>query len=1212
MKNRLEYSATRRVVALWLVTTTTAVTAMMAQTQPPAGPTAAAASKEEDETIVLSPFEVSAAKDSGYQATETLAGTRIRTDLKDVGAAISVITKDFMNDIGAVDSGTLLQYTANAEVAGTRGTYAGLGNGTTLDESANLRSPQGSQRIRGLAAADNTRDFFVTDIPWDGYNISRIDILRGPNSFLFGLGSPAGIVNASLRDAEFRNTGSVEGRYGSYNSARATFDANQQVIPGMLAIRVAGLYDDQKYEQSGAFQKQRRGYIAARFDPQLFKTRTAHTSIKVKVENGKIDADRPRTLPVYDNITPWWTQMSKLSLATPYVAGSNPRNVSPWITQYPGNVQQPVWIIDGTSNQLYQIYAGVVNTGALNAKGVPQNSSTQIIGTNYAFEQFGLNNVAQYATNASLPNAGNYRNKTMTDSSVFDFYNTLIDGPTKSEWERWNAANVDVSQTFLDDRIGINLTFDHQKYRNGSQSLLGGSPTVSIDILQSQADLSANPNYGRPYALGGPGSGGSYQSDRKFYRASLFGELRPTDFLHSDLLLKLIGKQRLNGTASQEKFYNQNRSWQMYANSQSWSGYYAQNSGNTSSIADRAPNAIIYLGASLKNAGAASGANIPGLTAPVTLTSGNVYNFASTWKNTPGVTYSDAWTVPANLQPMFSATGGASFVTGGADYSGYTQASNPANYVGWNSNFYMNVLAYNNGADQSLLTKATKSLRQTNSFAASYQGYFLGDALIATLGWRYDEVKTKDATAKGVSTNRSILDISSQTFALPKDFPASQIKKGHSTSESFVFHVNKLLDNVLKHDPIPVNVGLTFNDSSNFQVTSIRRDMYGNALADPTGKTREYGVWLSTKDGKFSLRAVKYTTTLTSNDSGLSGIGGQIGGLVQQGLKWRNVFLYQLGLYDLASADGGSYRNTWTNAFPNEADPAKATDAAITAWNNIQKWLDAKGFFKVWGFNPPAAEFLVDRTTYLSNPGAHTPPAANVYAYAASAPQGFTVTADTISRGYEFEATYNPLPNWRIAFNASQATAVRTNFGGPGIDEFMTYMKSQLVNADGTPAPGGQMPNFGGPNGIFNNNWTGLFSTYTLLKAQQGSNVPEIRKWRYNVVTNYTFNRGILKNVGLGAAYRWQDKVGIGYPVKANGTFDMNKPFYGPSEDAVDLWLSYEHKVTKKIDWRIQLNVRNAFAKDGLIPITVQPDGSWAAARIKPVQEWFLTNTFSF
>jgi hypothetical protein len=35
--------------------------------------------------------------------------------------------------------------------------------------------------------------------------------------------------------------------------------------------------------------------------------------------------------------------------------------------------------------------------------------------------------------------------------------------------------------------------------------------------------------------------------------------------------------------------------------------------------------------------------------------------------------------------------------------------------------------------------------------------------------------------------------------------------------------------------------------------------------------------------------------------------------------------------------------------------------------------------------------------------------------------------------------------------------------------------------------------------------------------------------------------------------------------------------------------------------------------KDSLIPVSVEPDGqTWATARIAPVQEWFVTNTFTF
>src|SRR5580692_10497343 len=201
-----------------------------------------ASAAAEDQTLLLSPFEITETKDTGYAATETLAGTRIRTNLADVASAIQVITPAFLQDIGAHNNGMLLQYTTNAEVAGTLGTYLGQGNGTNVDETNNLRDPESAQRIRGLAAADLARDFFVTDIPWDSYNIDRIDIQRGPNAILFGLGSPAGIINASMHNAEFSDFGSVNGTTGSYGTVRSSIDFNQVLIPDILAIRLDGLW----------------------------------------------------------------------------------------------------------------------------------------------------------------------------------------------------------------------------------------------------------------------------------------------------------------------------------------------------------------------------------------------------------------------------------------------------------------------------------------------------------------------------------------------------------------------------------------------------------------------------------------------------------------------------------------------------------------------------------------------------------------------------------------------------------------------------------------------------------------------------------------------------------------------------------------------------------------------------------------------------------
>ena len=62
---------------------------------------APATQQEEDETIVLSPFQVTTDKDSGYGATNSISGSRVNTPIKDIPLPILVITDQFINDIGA-------------------------------------------------------------------------------------------------------------------------------------------------------------------------------------------------------------------------------------------------------------------------------------------------------------------------------------------------------------------------------------------------------------------------------------------------------------------------------------------------------------------------------------------------------------------------------------------------------------------------------------------------------------------------------------------------------------------------------------------------------------------------------------------------------------------------------------------------------------------------------------------------------------------------------------------------------------------------------------------------------------------------------------------------------------------------------------------------------------------------------------------------------
>ncbi len=262
--------------------------------------------------IELDPFTVSAQSEKdGYAVKDSLAGTRVRTDLRDIASSISVVNAQFMKDTGVRNNQDLLVYTTNTEVGGIQGNYAGVGS-TFIDgasEASNFLKPSQNTRVRGLDSADNTRDFFGTDIPWDGYIVDRVDLQRGPNSILFGLGSPAGIINSSINSATFKEGGNVENRVASFGTVRFSLDYNKVIIPQQLSVRVAALDDRTNYRQHPAYNHDQRYYAALRFDPKLFGD-LGKTSIRVNYEHGKVNANRPRVLTPEDRITPYFATLN--------------------------------------------------------------------------------------------------------------------------------------------------------------------------------------------------------------------------------------------------------------------------------------------------------------------------------------------------------------------------------------------------------------------------------------------------------------------------------------------------------------------------------------------------------------------------------------------------------------------------------------------------------------------------------------------------------------------------------------------------------------------------------------------------------------------------------------------------------------------------------------------------------------------------------------
>jgi hypothetical protein len=79
-----------------LVLTATQAAAQTIVSSPSATPTSS-------DPVQLTPFEVSVGQDKGYVGQDTLAGSRLRTNLKDLAAAISPMTAEFLSDIAATN-----------------------------------------------------------------------------------------------------------------------------------------------------------------------------------------------------------------------------------------------------------------------------------------------------------------------------------------------------------------------------------------------------------------------------------------------------------------------------------------------------------------------------------------------------------------------------------------------------------------------------------------------------------------------------------------------------------------------------------------------------------------------------------------------------------------------------------------------------------------------------------------------------------------------------------------------------------------------------------------------------------------------------------------------------------------------------------------------------------------------------------------------------
>lgn len=1102
-----------------------AVAAGELHAQVAAGESATPRATEED-LVMLSPFVVSSDRDTGYQATSTLVGTRLSTPLSELGASVSVYTKDFMTDIGVTSANELLVFATGMEAAGAQGNYSGAAGDINASETNGdepRTQPQSATRTRGLASPNYTRGLFATSIPMDSYNTESVTISRGPNAVLFGVGSPAGVVDtALLRPNLARNRHVVEVRYGNNGALRTTADFNRVLIPQKLGLRIALLDDDERYNQRPAFERKERVYGAVTYQP------LPSTVLRGSFESGRSHANRPISVLPFNSVSEAWYGAGMPTFDWSYY--DDPARNPQAATQSSGNFV-PVSIGQAQFfDQIAIIYSqpdaqawDMAFRGQVQGSGTPQLNRIRNNVVHPVLNKDAAGDAIQFLGTFNIAEVpGSYfggqrpagiKMQGFTDFSAFDFRNRMLD---ETSWQKdsLDAVNLSLEQRGWDDRVGIELAYDRQSYdvhaKNSFMSM-NQSNHVRVDPNVTLPDGRPNPNVGRPYMIYGQSRWPYRFSEREAYRATgyvryNFEDLRPG-------LGKWLGRHSLTAL-----YEHQSHDRIDYHTRLVTFGEAADSINSNLGSTNRRPGIFAYIGPSVIDNGGRltlESIRIPeivgGLIVPTT-------HFAA---------------------PATGAAQGNLAVT----------------------NTYL--------SEQQGGGEATREV--IKSQAAVLHSNWLSDHLVTTVGWRRDEdYYVRQEIARVADINKPHYGFNDFSFpSTPPPFAQKEIVS-YSTVLRWPSRWLRLPGNL--------DLSVFANRSENFTPVGGRVNAYGESLPSPEGETEEFGFLVSLPSNRLSLRVAWFETAV--KNASFSG--------TVIGTAFNNAVLQQAGFWVTS-------HNT-APQIDRMAEVEKLFSTLPANFREIHNW-------------------RITGSAAAGNLGISSTPLA-----------GVTDTTDYTAEGTEIEIVANPTRELRLALNVARQETIQTNTA-PNLKDFVGRMRP--VWDSFATRPRGSYPETwvpGTPDSELPANverfgdWlqANVYVPYATVLATEGSASAEQRKWRANFVANYSFAKGSrLAGWNVGAAVRWQDKIGIGYPVTTDASgvvhIDVANPYYSPAETNVDGWIGYSRKLwDDRITWRIKLNVRNVIGDSSPVAVTAQPWGETAVARLAPERRWYISSSFEF
>ncbi len=383
------------------------------------------------------------------------------------------------------------------------------------------------------------------NILMDAYNTSRVDIQRGPNSILYGLGARRASSTTRSSDPGLDKLATeVQFRVDSYGSHREILDVDVPLVSNTpWPARSSASTMTASINQDDTFNHDQRIYGALRWQPK--SSPRIFTQIDIKGEAGKIDGNRPVAVTPSDFISNWFGPLNRYLTYNPLTNNGVPQDPSgashPELSHYFAGAPARDWWNDSPADDLPERgrqRRSATATWTLTANVMASRGAASAGVTNRELGRRRLRPVEQepgVILRRQRHRHGDHQRFSKGDRQDLQRPAELVADPGDpqrpadlrgpDDGDRTRASGTTSRRSTLTPRrpnwrLGLNAAYDKQSYRLGYANAIS-TTRVTVDVNATLRDGSANPDVGRPMILG-PSAGGMTEEDREAYRITGF------------------------------------------------------------------------------------------------------------------------------------------------------------------------------------------------------------------------------------------------------------------------------------------------------------------------------------------------------------------------------------------------------------------------------------------------------------------------------------------------------------------------------------------------------------------------------------------------------------------------------------------------------------------------------------------------------------------